>query len=86
MRSWLIVRMIAGSALPIAPPVTAQKSGGSPQTTMVAMDYWFDVDAERVWTDTGLDFQRGIGFVYGGVRLWRPDCEFAVRCLRLVLQ
>jgi hypothetical protein len=53
MRSWAIVRIIAGFALLIAPLVTAQKSGGSPQTTMVAKDYRFDVDAAQVWTDTG---------------------------------
>ena len=35
---------------------------------MEAKDYWFDVDAEQVWTDTGLDFQRGDRvFVYGAV-------------------
>jgi len=62
-----MVRMIAGFVLLIAPLVTAQKSGGSWQTTMVAKDYWFDVEAERVWTDAGLDFQKGDrGFVYGG--------------------
>ena len=40
---------------------------------MEAKDYWFDVDAEQVWTDTGLDFQRGIERSFtGGARLWGP--------------
>jgi hypothetical protein len=41
---------------------------------MVAKDYRFDVDAEQVWIDTGLDFQKGDRvFVCGGVLdLWRP--------------
>jgi hypothetical protein len=72
-----------GIALLIAALVTAQKSGGSPPTTMVAKDYRFDVDAEQVWIDTGLDFQKGDRvFVCGGVLdLWRPvtyrDAAFA---------
>jgi hypothetical protein len=68
MTSWPIVRIIAGFAFLIAPLVSAQKSGGSPHSTMVAKDYWCDVDAAQVWTDTGLDFQKGDRvFVYGGV-------------------
>jgi len=64
-------RIIAGLALLIAPRLTAQKSGGSRQTTMVAKDYWFDVDAEQAWTDTGLDFRKGDRvFLYGEV----PAC------------
>jgi hypothetical protein len=63
-----MVRIVAGFALLIAPLVTAQKSGGSPPTTMVAKDYRFDVGAEQVWIDAGLDFQKGDRvFVYGRV-------------------
>jgi hypothetical protein len=35
---------------------------------MVAKDYRFDVGAEQVWIDAGLDFQKGDRvFVYGRV-------------------
>jgi hypothetical protein len=68
MGSWPAVRIVALFALLITSLVAAQKSGGSRQTTMAAKDYWFDVDAEQVWTDTGLDFQKADRvFVYGGV-------------------
>jgi hypothetical protein len=41
---------------------------------MAAKDYWFDVDAEQVWTDTGLDFQKADRvFVYGGVLACGPS-------------
>ncbi len=68
MGRWPLVRIVAVFALLITSLVAAQNSGGSRQTTMVAKDYWFDVDAEQVWTDTGLDFQKADRvFVYGGV-------------------
>jgi hypothetical protein len=52
----------------MASSVAAQKSATPSKTPIVGKDYRFDVDAQNVWLDTGLDIPKGdLVHVYGGV-------------------
>lgn len=69
MRRWVAISNVAAFAFLIASSMIGQQSGGPRKTTTAPKDYWFNVDAEQVWLDTGLDLEKGdLVYVYGGVQ------------------